>query len=79
LHFDNTKFPSGFENNIKKIQKLGYRAGIWIGPFMVNERSEVFKKHPDWILHNLDGSLVREWENKEEGDTYILDASNPEA
>ncbi|HEX8546289.1 MAG TPA: glycoside hydrolase family 36 protein, partial [Cytophagaceae bacterium] len=79
LHFDSTKFPSGFENNVKKIQKLGYRPGVWIGPFMVNERSELFKKHPDWILHNLDGSLVVEWENKEEGNTYILDTSNPEA
>lgn len=79
LHFDSTKFPSGFENNVKKIKAAGYRAGVWIGPFMVHERSEMFKNHPDWILHNLDGSLVLEWENKEEGNTYILDASNPEA
>ena len=79
LHFDSTKFPSGFENNVKKIKDAGYRAGVWIGPFMVHEKSDLFKNHPDWILHHPDGRLVLEWESKEEGNTYILDASNPEA
>lgn len=78
LHFDTVKFPSGFQNNINKIKEKGYRAGVWIGPFMVHEKSDLFKNHPDWILHHLDGSKVVEWESAE-GNTYILDASNPKA
>ena len=79
LHFDSTKFPSGFENNVNKIKNAGYRPGVWIGPFMVHEKSELFKQHPEWILHYPNGKLVLEWENAKEGNTYILDSSNPEA
>ncbi len=79
LNFDTVKFPSGFENNVTKIKAAGYRPGVWIGPFMVHEKSDVFKQHPDWILHHPDGKLVLEWENAQEGNVYILDSSNPEA
>jgi hypothetical protein len=78
LHFDSTKFPSGMRNVVKKVKSLGYRAGIWVGPFMVNEKSELFKNHPDWILKHLDGTMVVEWESKD-GNTYILDTSHPDA
>jgi len=35
--------------------------GLWLEPEMVNEESELFKEHPDWILNlqGLDGQLGR--------------------
>lgn len=24
--------------------------GIWIGPEMTNTRSELYRKHPDWVI-----------------------------
>jgi alpha-galactosidase len=61
--------------------------GIWIGPFMVGNRSRLWKEHPDWILHNNDGTPVTNWrfytENKVWGyldeEFYTLDTSHPEA
>ena len=78
LKFDRKKFPSGFEKDIKKITGTGLRAGIWVGPFMVHEKSDLYKQHPDWILHNLDGSPVVEW-SRPDGNVFPLDASHPEA
>ena len=34
----------------ERINKLNMRFGIWIEPEMVNERSRLFKEHPDWVL-----------------------------
>ncbi|TAH26133.1 MAG: alpha-galactosidase [Cytophagales bacterium] len=79
LKFDSLKFPSGFGNCINKIKDQGYRSGIWISPFMVHEKSELFKSHPEWILHHPDGTLVIEWDDAKNGKTYILDTSQPEA
>ena len=78
LKFDSVKFPSGFENDIKKITDAGLKAGIWTGPFMIHEKSDLYKKHPDWVLKNLDNSPVVEW-NRTDGKVMALDASNPEA
>lgn len=35
---------------IDKINCLGVQFGIWIEPEMVNEDSNLYKKHPDWII-----------------------------
>lgn len=45
------KFPHGLDPFIHEIIKLGLRFGIWVEPEMVNEESELYRKHPDWILH----------------------------
>lgn len=45
------KFPHGLDPFIHEITKLGLRFGIWVEPEMVNEESELYRKHPDWILH----------------------------
>lgn len=35
---------------IQKINHLGMKFGIWIEPEMVNEDSELYRKHPDWAF-----------------------------
>ena len=81
------KFPKGIENSVKEIISYNYKAGIWIGPYMVGNRSKLYKQHPDWILHNEDGSPVinmqmygenRLWGAMDE-EIYTLDTSNPDA
>jgi hypothetical protein len=81
------QWPGGLEAAFAAITSAGYRPGIWIAPFMVGSRSLLFQEHPDWVLRNLDGSLVVEWRNygnsaiaaHHDEETYALDTSHPGA
>ncbi|MCR5676138.1 MAG: alpha-galactosidase [Lachnospiraceae bacterium] len=44
------KLPNGLGSLADRIHGLGIRFGIWVEPEMVNERSELFAKHPEWAV-----------------------------
>ncbi len=71
-------WPEGIEKNINKIIKAGYQAGVWIGPFMVSSKSDVYKNHKDWLLKDSDGKIIIEWK-KETENVCVLDSSHPDA
>lgn len=48
---DRTKFPDGLTPLIEKVNDMGMDFGIWIEPEMVNENSDLYRSHPDWVLH----------------------------
>lgn len=49
--FVNTnKLPEGIKGLSEKINDMGLKFGIWIEPEMVNEDSDLYRAHPDWIL-----------------------------
>jgi alpha-galactosidase len=43
------RFPS-LEAVIDSIRGAGRRAGIWVAPFLVGERSVLAREHPDWLV-----------------------------
>lgn len=45
-----TKFPHGLKPLIDKVHSLGMDFGLWVEPEMVNPDSDLFRKHPDWVL-----------------------------
>jgi len=45
------KLPGGLEALVPRIQKLGMKFGIWVEPEMVNENSDLYRAHPDWVLN----------------------------
>jgi alpha-galactosidase len=45
------KFPHGLEPLIDKVHSLGMDFGLWVEPEMVNPDSELYRKHPDWVLN----------------------------
>jgi alpha-galactosidase len=45
------KFPNGLKPLIDKVHSLGMSFGIWVEPEMVNPDSELYRKHPDWVLN----------------------------
>jgi len=47
---DSTKLPSGIGYLVKEAEARGFKFGIWLEPEMVNPKSELYEKHPDWIL-----------------------------
>lgn len=48
---DEKKFPNGLTPLIKKVNDLGMDFGLWIEPEMVNPDSELYRSHPDWVIH----------------------------
>ena len=44
---------------IHRINALGVKFGIWIEPEMVSEDSDLFRKHPDWIIRIENREPVR--------------------
>lgn len=48
---DKNKFPNGLSPMIKKINDMGLDFGIWVEPEMVNRNSDLYREHPDWVLH----------------------------
>jgi alpha-galactosidase len=45
------KFPHGLKPLIDKVHGLGMDFGLWVEPEMVNPDSELYRKHPDWVLN----------------------------
>ncbi|HEV8505849.1 MAG TPA: alpha-galactosidase, partial [Chitinophagaceae bacterium] len=81
------RFPRGMKWLANKIKDHGFKPGIWISPYVISEPTEVFQKHPDWLLKKADGSLKRigNWEEGAEPPAdeipkrYGLDITHPEA
>jgi len=48
---DKNKFPNGLEHVAAKVKAKGLKFGLWFEPEMVNPDSQLFREHPDWIIH----------------------------
>ncbi len=44
------KLPGGLNALVTRLKALGLAFGIWIEPEMVNEDSDLYRAHPDWVL-----------------------------
>ena len=44
------KLPDGIAFLTKTAKEDGVKFGIWVEPEMVNPKSELYEKHPDWIV-----------------------------
>lgn len=65
-------FPGGLHALIEEVRKLGMKFGIWFEPEMVNPDSDLYRRHPDWVLH-FPGRPRTEARNQ-----LILDFGRPE-
>ncbi len=45
------KFPNGLGPLIRRVKELGMDFGVWVEPEMVNPKSDLYQKHPDWAMH----------------------------
>ena len=48
---DTEKFPSGLAPLVATVKGLGMGFGIWVEPEMTNPDSDLYRAHPDWVLH----------------------------
>lgn len=65
------KLPNGVPGLVQAAEKAGVKFGIWIEPEMVNPKSELFEKHPDWAI-TLPNRETYYYRNQ-----LVLDLSNP--
>ena len=66
-----SKLPGGVPALVKAAKEAGVKFGIWIEPEMVNPKSELFEKHPDWAIHDVNRKTYY-YRNQ-----LVLDLSNP--
>ncbi|MFN8255864.1 MAG: alpha-galactosidase [Bacteroidales bacterium] len=66
------KLPNGVKVLVDAATQKGIKFGIWIEPEMVNPKSELYEKHPDWIL-KLPNRAEDYFRNQ-----LVLDLTNPQ-
>lgn len=64
--------PNGVSALVKGANEKGVKFGIWIEPEMVNPKSELYEKHPDWVL-KLPNRKEHYFRNQ-----LVLDLINPQ-
>lgn len=68
------KLPNGIGSLVRHATKSGLKFGIWIEPEMTNFRSELYEKHPEWVVQQPHRPLVPGRADAQ----LVLDLSNPE-
>ena len=63
---DANRFPSGIKGLADKIHAMGLKFGLWLEPEMVNEDSELYRTHPEYVLTTSKKPLISRHQ-------YILD------
>lgn len=64
-------FPKPLSELTSQIHAAGKRAGIWVAPLLVGEKSRVAREHPDWLVRG--GDAGRNWDQA----LGALDVTNP--
>lgn len=81
------QFPRGMKPLLEDIRAAGFTPGLWIAPFMVGNRSRLFRDHPDWVVRDRHSGQPLahmtfyaefRWHKRSE-EYYILDTTHPEA
>ena len=76
LDVDPVKFPNGLKPIIDKIHSKGFKAGLWLAPFVAETKSKLFNQHPDWIRKDKKGRPIKAGGNW--SGFYSLDLDNIE-
>lgn len=66
------KLPNGIASLTRMASATGVKFGLWVEPEMVNPKSDLFKKHPDWAI-TLPNRDLYYYRNQ-----LVLDMSNPQ-
>jgi hypothetical protein len=74
-YMPNDQFPGGMKLVADKINEMGYIPGIWTPPYLVSPGSDLFKKHPEWVIKNKKGDHYTFRMNDE--DHLVLDPTYP--
>jgi alpha-galactosidase len=71
-------FPHGLKPIVEKTADANLTPGVWLAPFIVHPKSRLSAEHPEWLLRDENGKLVRAgfvWNSL----TLALDLTIPDA
>lgn len=55
---DPRKFPNGMGPSASAIREKGMTPGIWLAPFACEQKSALWREHPDWLVRDELGQVV---------------------
>jgi len=67
-----TKLPHGIEGLVNAAKERSLKFGIWVEPEMVNPKSDLYEKHPDWVV------AMKNHPRREGRNQLVLDLTRPE-
>ncbi|MCM1110558.1 MAG: alpha-galactosidase [Clostridium sp.] len=67
------RLPAGIKGLVSDAEERGIKFGIWVEPEMVNTRSELFEKHPEYVVKAANRDLLP----TRGGTQVVLDMANP--
>ncbi|MEK7246989.1 MAG: glycoside hydrolase family 36 protein, partial [Chloroflexota bacterium] len=73
----NEKFPNGMKWIADEIHARGYKAGLWLAPFLAGKKSRLFVEHPEWFVQFATGGpaiATMNWGQM----CHALDLTHPE-
>lgn len=73
------KFPSGMRSLSGKLKRLGFKLGLWFAPYITNIKTEVARRHPDWMVRDTRGREPLFHKRSNVGPSYVLDFTVPAA
>jgi len=65
------KLPNGIGTIIQQATREGVKFGIWVEPEMVNPKSQLYSRHPDWVVKQP--QRPEQYQRNQ----LVLDLSNP--
>jgi len=75
----NDKFPNGMKYIADNVKKCGYKAGLWLAPFVCTKKSNIYKNHYDWAAKDERGKPIKAGFTPQWGGFfYVLDFYNLE-
>ncbi|SEG18220.1 alpha-galactosidase [Vibrio hangzhouensis] len=72
-YLDERKYPQGLEPIVDHVNALGMEFGLWFEPEMINKDSDLYRRHPEWLLA-VDGYQQPTGRNQ-----YVIDLQNQQA
>ncbi len=74
-------FGGDVRSVLDRIRRRGFEPAIWVAPFVAEEQSNLFRRHPDWFIKDADGAPLRSdrvtfggWRR---GPWFALDGTHP--
>jgi len=79
---DNNPAYGDLQETLKSIKAKGFEPAIWVAPFIAEQKSRIFREHPDWFVKDTDGTPLNSSKIGFGGwrcaPCYVLDGTHPE-
>ena len=74
LDYDKDRFPEGPAQLASEAAARGLTPGIWLAPFVCERESALYAEHPEWLLRDERGEVVKAGSNW--SGSFALDVRN---